>query len=191
MTTHSKFVMFSTRAILIDSEIRILEKQMEIKVLEEQVVNADEDYYLQFDLQFRQEANEMSRHYELFYCLERYIRGLIEETLIAKQGELWWETSVPKSIQDSAKDNMKKEKDAAMSIRSEKDIDYINFGELGEIVRNNWDSFAPIFSSQRAFERIMSDLNRLRSPIAHSCLLPEDDILRLRLTVRGLFRLME
>lgn len=190
MTKYPQFMMFSTCAILIDSEIKNLEEQMGIEVLEKQLVSTDEDYYLQFDLRFRQEASEMSRHYELFYCLERQIRVLIEETLIAEKGEQWWETAVPKSIQDSAKKNMEREKDAAISMRSEKEIDYINFGELGEIVRENWDSFAPIFSSQRAFERIMADLNRLRSPIAHSCLLPEDDILRLRLTVKGLFRLM-
>lgn len=190
MTKYSQFMMFSTYAILIDNEIKNLEKQMGIEVLEKQLVSTDEDYYLQFDLRFRREASEMSRHYELFYCLERQIRVLIEETLIAEKGEQWWETSVPKSIQDSAKKNMEREKDAAISMRSEKEIDYLNFGELGEIVRENWDSFAPIFSSQRAFDRIMSDLNRLRSPIAHSCLLPEDDILRLRLTVKGLFSLM-
>lgn len=191
MDNYSKFMMFNTYASLIEKEIMTIEKQKGIVILKEQAAIADEDYYPQFDLQFQKEASEMSRHYELFYCLERQIRGVIEETLLAEKGDQWWETAVPKSIQDDAKKRMKREKDAAISMRSEKEIDYLNFGELGEIVRENWDSFDPIFSSQRAFDRIMFDLNRLRSPIAHSCLLPEDDILRLRLTVKGLFRLME
>jgi len=191
MIDHPKFVMFSTYAILIEEEIKNLERQKGIKILEDQAVNTDEDYYPQFDLQFRQEASEMSMHYELFYCLERQIRVLIEETLIAEKGEQWWGTAVPEAVQESAKTNMQKEKDAAMSMRSEKEIDYITFGELGEIVRSNWGSFAPIFSSQRAFEKIVTTLNRLRSSIAHSCPLSEDELVRLRLTVKDFFRLME
>ncbi len=30
----------------------------------------EEDYYPQFDQALRNEASEMGRHYELFYCLE-------------------------------------------------------------------------------------------------------------------------
>ncbi|MDD9802891.1 MAG: Swt1 family HEPN domain-containing protein [Deltaproteobacteria bacterium] len=190
MTKYPEFMMFSIHAILIDSEIKTLEKQMGITILKEQVISADEDDYLQFELRFRQEAREMSRHYELIYCLERQIRVWIEETLIAEKGDRWWETSVPEAVQDGAKNNMKKEKEAGVSIRSEKEIDYINFGELGEIVKRNWESFAPIFSDPRAFQKIVNILNQLRSPIAHSCLLSEDEIVRLRLTVRDFFRLM-
>ncbi len=37
----------------------------------------------------------------------------------------------------------------------------------------------------------MTSLNMLRAPIAHCCPLAEDEIVRLRLTVKDWFRLME
>jgi hypothetical protein len=86
---------------------------------------------------------------------------------------------------------MQKEIDSGFTPRSEDEIDFTTFGELGEIVRGNWDSFDAIFSSEKAFTKIMTSLNMLRGPIAHCCPLAEDEIVRLRLTVKDWFRLME
>lgn len=58
-------------------------------------------------------------------------------------------------------------------------------------MRNNWESFDAMFSSQKAFTKIMTSLNMLRGPIAHCCPLAEDEIVRLTLTVKDWFRLME
>jgi hypothetical protein len=48
-----------------------------------------------------------------------------------------------------------------------------------------------MFSSQKAFTKIMTSLNMLRGPIAHCCPLAEDEVVRLQLTVKDWFRLME
>ncbi|MCL5067449.1 MAG: Swt1 family HEPN domain-containing protein, partial [Thaumarchaeota archaeon] len=66
-----------------------------------------------------------------------------------------------------------------------------NFGELAEIVKDNWQDFDDVFSSQKAFSKIMTNLNTLRGPIAHCCPLAEDEVVRLQLTLRDWFRLME
>jgi hypothetical protein len=49
------------------------------------------------------------------------------------------------------------------------------------------------FRDQRACSRwsVMSRLNTLRGPVAHCTPLAEDEVLRLRLSVRDWFRLME
>ena len=151
----------------------------------------DEYYYPQFADSLRKEAAQMGEHYEVFYCLERTIRSLIASTLEAQHGENWWEKKVPEQVKNTAKENAKKEVDAGITVRSEREIDYSNFGELGEIVKANWDDFDAIFSSQRAFTKIMTSLNSLCAPIAHCCPLAEDEIVRLRLTVRDWYRLME
>jgi hypothetical protein len=151
----------------------------------------DEEYYPQFAQALRKEAAEMSEHYEVFYCLEVSIRKLIAETLEAEHGRDWWTKVVPKPLQENAEGNMQRERDSGVTIRSEFAIDYTTFGELGEIVRSNWPSFDAIFSSQKAFSKIMTSLNTLRGPIAHCCPLAEDEVIRLRLTVKDWFRLME
>jgi hypothetical protein len=70
-------------------------------------------------------------------------------------------------------------------------MDFTTFGELGEIIKANWDVFGGIFDSPKAVERVMANLNTLRAPIAHCSPLAPDEVLRLTLSVRDWFRLME
>lgn len=151
----------------------------------------DEDYYPQFEQGIRNKAKEMASHYELFYCLEVSIRQLIREKLKAELGENWWEKAkITPEIQKNVADNMKRDVESAFTPRSDNEIDYTNFGELGDIVRNNWEHFGDVFNNQKAFNRVMNNLNLLRGPIAHCSPLADDEVLRLRLTVADWFRLM-
>ncbi len=84
---------------------------------------------------------------------------------------------------------MQRELDAGVTPRSDKEIDYTTFGELGEIVKANWADFGDIFRSVKAFGKIMTSLNVLRGPIAHCCPLSEDEVLRLELTVKDWMRI--
>ncbi len=149
-------------------------------------------YYPQFDLAVRQEAARMARHYEVFYCLEQSIRKMIIEMLDSADPGNWWDPKrVPQNIFDEVASRMKKEKDAGVTVRSDEPIDYTNFGELGEIIKKNWDVFGSVFESQRAVEKVMNSLNVVRGPIAHCSPLSEDEVVRLRLSVKDWFRLME
>lgn len=152
----------------------------------------DEKYYPQFESEVRAKAREMAQHYETFYCLEVSIRTLITEMLEEKAGATWWENEeiVPKVVQDGVSGRVKKELDSGISRRSDEPIDYTNFGELGEIIKKNWDTFGSIFNSPKGVERVLASLNTLRGPIAHCSQLAEDEVLRLTLSVRDWFRLM-
>ena len=78
-----------------------------------------------------------------------------------------------------------------MTPRSVEPLDFTTFGELGHTIKTNWQrSFGAILSSVKAVEKIMANLNTLRGPIAHCSPLAEDEIVRLRLSVRDWFRLM-
>lgn len=150
-------------------------------------------YYPQFDMAVRAEAAMMSRHYEAFYCLEKSIRELVSEAIeSAEKTNEWWSSSrVPSNIRTEVASRMQKEIDSGMTRRSSEEIDYTTFGELLQIITANWDIFGEIFSSKKAVEKVMSSLNSLRGPIAHCSPLAEDEVLRLQLTVRDWFRLME
>jgi hypothetical protein len=86
---------------------------------------------------------------------------------------------------------MQREIDSGVTPRSEEPIDYTTFGQLSELIKVNWDVFGSIFSSVKAVGRVMANLNTLRGPIAHCSPLAEDEVVRLRLSVRDWFRLME
>ncbi len=133
----------------------------------------------------------MSRHYELFYCLEKSIRKLIRETFEDGDGTNWWDSGmIPANIIQEVKNRIQKEIDSGVTRRSEDPIEYTTFGELSVIITSNWDLFGTIFSSRRAVERVMGSLNLLRGPIAHCCALSEDEVDRLQLTVKDWFRII-
>ena len=154
--------------------------------------DADQIYYPQFQAEVRVEAARMAEHYEIFYCLEKTIRSFISDALEAAESLAWWESSrVPVQIRDAVKDRIKREVDSGVTPRSEKHLDFTTFGELGELIRANWDVFGGAFASQPAVTKVMSNLNTLRGPIAHCSPLAEDEVVRLRLSVKDWFRLME
>lgn len=155
-------------------------------------LSSDSDYYPQIEQKFRSEAALMAPHYEVFYSLENTIRTLINESLQANYGDAWWDSGhIPSMIKSAAESRRQQEIDGGTTPRSSDPLDFTNFGELGEIIKTNWAVFGGMFSSIKAVEKVMANLNTLRSPIAHCSPLSEDEVLRLRLTVRDWFRLME
>lgn len=158
----------------------------------QRLAGSDDAYYPQIEGSFRAEAARMAPHYEVFYSLEKAIRALISDTLESVHGSTWWSSGkVPQKIQQDAEARQKKEVDTGMTPRSTEPLDFTNFGELGDIIKANWDVFDGMFSSIRAVERVMSNLNSLRGPIAHCSEFAENEVVRLRITVRDWFRLME
>jgi hypothetical protein len=148
-------------------------------------------YLKQFDLQNRKNAVKMARYYQIFYMLENDIRKLIVETLETAHGPNWWDAKAPPSVKEEARKNRTREEQAGVSPRSDDEIDYITFGQLSDLIRENWTDFAGIMSNQSAVARVLSGLNMLRGTIAHCGLLAEDEVDRLKLAIRDWFRVLE
>jgi hypothetical protein len=151
----------------------------------------DKSYYPQIEQKFRSEAARMAPHYEVFYSLEKTIRQFISDALAAEGDSDWWAKKVPQNLQTDVENRRQREVNTGMTVRSEDLLDFTTFGELGEIIKSNWDIFGGMLSSRKAVERVMSSLNSLRGPIAHCSALAEDEVVRLHLSVRDWFRLMD
>jgi hypothetical protein len=145
----------------------------------------------QFSHGVRESAVKMSEYYKMFYMLENDIRKLIDDTLTEAYGPDWWEEHSPGSAKEECRSNQQREQEAGVSSRSDNELDYISFGQLGDIIRNNWVLFGGILSNQKALGRVMFSLNTLRGPIAHCGILAEDEVDRLKLAVKDWFRLLE
>lgn len=183
---------FGMANLLAESELDAVEKKFQLNLGRQSTQETEENYFPQFDESVRKEAAEMSQHYEVFYCLEKTIRTLISETIKAAEGPGWWNSGrVPPKLHENVTNRIKKETDAAVTLRSDDPIDYTTFGELGELIKTNSDLFGGIFSSITAVERVLANLNMLRGPIAHCSRLAEDEVVRLELSLRDWFRLME
>jgi len=145
----------------------------------------------QFSSEVRADAERMSEYYKLFYMLENDMRKFIDDTITEAHGVNWWDAHSPNSAKEECKSNQKREREAGVTSRSDNELDYISFGQLGDIIRENWVLFGGILSNEKALGRVMFSLNTLRGPIAHCGLLAEDEVDRLKLAVKDWFRLLE
>lgn len=174
------------------AELARLERDLGHDVLPRAAAMEDRDneFYPQFPAALREAAKGMAEHYEIFYCLENFIRDLVSDQLRSLFGDDWWTSKVPEAVRAKAADNMMRERDAGVTPRSTEPIDYTTFGELSTIIDSNWASFGDIFNSRKGLIAILSRLNMLRGPIAHCSELSEDEVMRLRLSLADWFRLM-
>ena len=193
MNELDKIKLFSLANSMTEHHLDKIESEYDLNLNRNPKIEIQErDFYLQFASEFRKEAKSMSEHYEVFYCLEKSIRSLIVELMHEKYGENWWLDKVKEDIRNNVKKNIQREEDSGYTIRSEENIDFTTFGELNIIVTSNWEAFEILFTrGKRAFQKIMTSLNQLRGPIAHCSPLAEDEVVRLELTVKDWFRLME
>jgi Swt1-like HEPN len=193
MTFPDKIKLFGMSHLLVERDLDRVEEAFKLDLDRNMGLPDDRDdsYYPQFSEHIRREAAQMAGHYEIFYCLEKSIRDLVCGRLAAEHGAAWWNTVVPQTVRDNVKKNIQREEESGVTIRSTREIDYTTFGELGEIVRANWQTFSDTFNNDKAFTKIMGSLNLLRGPIAHCSPLADDELARLRLTLKDWFRLME
>jgi Swt1-like HEPN len=184
--------LFALNNLAIEAAVQRVEREKEVNLGHRPQVEGglDETYYPQFDEKIQREAAEMAAHYRVFYCLENSIRTLITEVLSESYGDEWWDAKVPETVKNHVSGTQKKEAESGIAIRSQEPIDYTTFGELGEIIKSNWQDFIDIFQNIRALEKVIATLNVLRGPIAHCKPLAEDEVVRLHLSVRDWFRSM-
>lgn len=183
---------FAMTNMLLEADLDLIERKYQLDLGRgTDVASQIEDaYFPQFNAALRNEAHGMSKHYEVFYCLEKSIRQLIVDVFEGTEDLDWWENLVPDAVKANAKKSIRREKEAAVTPRSSDPIDYTTFGELGEIIKSNWSLFGGVvFNDLKAMEKVMSALNSLRNPIAHCSPLAEDEVLRLELALRDWFRI--
>lgn len=183
---------FGMTGFQIRDDIAQLERSHSVQLMSEpRTVKARKlEGYDQFDGSIRNDASTMSEYYEIFYCLEVSIRQLIENILEDAEGAEWWTSErVPHEFRTYVEGIQNDESNTELTTRSDKSIDYLTFGQLGKLITNNFDVFNAVLSSKRAVDRIMTQLNLLRNPIAHCGVLADDEKERLELTVRDWFRM--
>ena len=185
---------FAMTNMLLETELDSIEQEYHVDLGRGTLQSSkiESAYYPQFSASLRAEARKMAQHYEIFYCLEKTIRELIVDIFEGTDDQDWWENMVPESVKQNVKKNRKRERESGVTPRSSDDIDYTTFGELGEIIKSNWALFGGVvFTEIKAVEKVMANLNSLRNPIAHCAKLAEDEVLRLDLSLRDWFRIVD
>lgn len=183
--------LFGLNNLTIEADLRAISTRFDLALREDSSHSTVADaYYRQFPESIRVQAERMALHYTLFYCLENSVREMIQSRLEERHGENWWTAAVPQNVSENAQKNRTRETQTGVTPRSSDLIDYTNFGELGEIIKANWEIFGDTFRDIKAVERILGNLNTLRAPIAHCSELADDEVVRLHLSLRDWFRQM-
>lgn len=184
-----KLMLFGMKNLLLERNLEKLEKDG-LEIGHAATLKKDElvDTEL-FEHDILKRAKKMADFYILYFSLENSVRQLIRDILNEKYGENWWDSKVPAGVKQNVNDIQKKEKDSAMSIRSEDPLDYTNFGELIDIFTANWQDFSNILRSQKSVQEVLAPLNKIRNIIAHSCELTDDEILRFKLLIKDWLRI--
>ena len=181
--------LFGMQNLLLESELKKLEESG-VQIEHTKTIQKAEIVDVElFEADILQEAQRMADFYVIYYALENSIRRLISGRLSEKHGVTWWKDKVPEGVQNEVAKKQKEEKDTPMSIRSDDPLSYTNFGELVSIFDANWTDFSDTLRSQKAMQQILSQFNKIRNPVAHSCELNNDEITRFKLSVKDWFRI--
>lgn len=194
---HEKLELFILKCPVIRHELNKVMSQMRISntrsSLERETDSLISGYVSQIDFKTLQNAERMADFYKVFFALENDIRDMVEETLENQFGIEWWENCAPQQVRENTRRNIEREASEGLPPRSDRQIEYTTFGELNDIIKENWDAFSGIFSSvsKNRVLRVLIRLNHARGPIAHSNFLPEEEAVRLKLAIRDWYKLME
>jgi len=126
------------------------------------------------------------------FVLENSIRNLIIAKLKKAYGSDWWNKARIKGIRDTVQRTIDKEKKHPhRERRGLHPIFYSNFADLKQIILNERNQFTDVIIDCQWFEVEMDQVYMARNSLAHSVLISEDDVSRIRLFYRDWARLLE
>lgn len=180
MSTFENLKSFVFNAMLIEDSLFSLQKQgVPIKEgIEQQPVSRIVSN--EYNPLLIQQALDMSSVYTILFCIENTLRDFIVQRLSERKGLDWWNTCVPKKVQEDAnKLKAREEQNKYLSTRGDSPINYTMLDNLAQIVINNWDDFSDIIPNQSWIQSRMHDLTMCRNVIMHTGVLSRYDIERI------------
>lgn len=123
--------------------------------------------------------------YTAIAAFENSVRALVVKTLMEKFQEEWWEKGTSNGVRERAQKRMEEERVAKWHTpRGQDPINYTTFGDLKNIMQNNWDAFEDLIGSLPWASGIFDVVERSRNVIMHSGTLEREDVERLGVNIR-------
>ena len=130
----------------------------------------------------KKEGQNMGEAYVFLYCVENSLRLFIDATLRQQYGANYFGTiHANKDIRNKVAYRKKAEKENQwLPVRGQVEIFYLDFGDLGNIIQNNWDSFSHFFPNQKWITQKIDELSSIRNLVAHNSMISktERDLIR-------------
>ncbi len=137
------------------------------------------------DDDFLASASKMAIVYSVISAFENSARKFIQDCLLEKYGEKWWEDKVSKSIREGA-DKRKSEEQLHRyhASRGTSMIFYTQMGDLPTIIQSNWEAFSDYVPSVDWARQLFRAVELSRNVIMHSGDLSMNDIVRVGVNIR-------
>lgn len=135
-----------------------------------------------FSPDIRRAAMDALPAYLAFFCLENSVRELVTERLSESHGGDWWDKHASQGIKDKVTRRREEEGKNRWHVRrGDHEIYYTDFGDLKLLIQNNWPDFEDLFPDQNWITSRLDELEASRNIIAHSNVLENREIDRIRL----------
>lgn len=134
-------------------------------------------------------ARKMAWVYVAIAAFENSVRSFVEERLLEKVGDNWWESAVSNDIRTQAEKKKKDEEQIRWhGARGGSKLSYVQLGDLASIIQNNHAAFKELVPSVEWAREIFRSLERSRNVIMHSGQLKMGDIERVAMNIRDWLR---
>jgi hypothetical protein len=135
----------------------------------------------QFGIERRNDALEMARLYAVLHAFENEIRSLVKQTLDEHVGPTWWDgEAIPKKIREKAENRRKTAlEDGWLEGAKDENLEYVDFGDLSQIIISNWENFKDIIPNQSWLNQRMVELEKARNFVAHNRMLLSSEFQRI------------
>lgn len=131
-------------------------------------------------------ANEA---YKLFFMFENHLREFVVEEL-SKDGAVWWDAVPPDVQQDVTKLEATEEDKSWMALGSRDKSALLTYPQLIRIIEQNWKNVFEELVRDRGLVAAVRNIAHLRNTICHMTEIPEEEVERVRQTMRDWFRVV-
>ncbi|MCG6115559.1 MAG: Swt1 family HEPN domain-containing protein [Mesorhizobium sp.] len=178
---------FVFRGLLFESETEVFRKAgLNVGI---DISEAEQELLLEalapFGVQRRQDALQMARLYAVLHAFENEVRSLIRDTLDEKITGDWWDgDAIPSKVRTMAESRHKVAlQDSWLEGAKSDRLEYVDFGDLGSIILQNWDHFKDLMPGQEWIKQRMTELEKARNFVAHNRMLLPSEFQRIYMYV--------
>jgi hypothetical protein len=127
--------------------------------------------------------------YKLFFVFEDYLRELIVEVL-SKENENWWDKVPPDVQQEVARLEQTEEDKSWMALGSRDKSALMTLPQLLKVIEHNWKNEFDELLRDRALIQEARTIGHLRNTICHMTTVSQEEIERIKQTMRDWFRVV-
>lgn len=128
---------------------------------------------------------KMQQSYRVMFVFENLVRELIVEQMSDRHGSNWFDKVATVPMKRKYSERRKEEDKHGWHQGVETDpIYYLDFGDLGRMIRNHWSVFSGLFPDQAWIANRVREAERCRNVVAHSKQLRSEDQSRLEMHLK-------